>query len=42
MTTAFDEVWGVHRDRRIDMRLAALSIAVGRVALAQRLRGLYP
>jgi glutamate dehydrogenase (NAD(P)+) len=42
MTTAFDDVWDVHRDRNIDMRLAALSIAVGRVALAQRLRGLYP
>ncbi len=42
MTTAFDDVWEVHRDRDVDMRLAALSIAVGRVALAQRLRGLYP
>ena len=42
MTDAFDEVWTVHRERGIDMRLAALSIAVGRVALAQRLRGLYP
>jgi glutamate dehydrogenase (NAD(P)+) len=42
MTDAFDEVWNVHRERSIDMRLAALSIAVGRVALAQRLRGLYP
>ena len=42
MTDAFDEVWNVHRERNIDMRLAALSIAVGRVALAQRLRGLYP
>jgi glutamate dehydrogenase (NAD(P)+) len=42
MTDAFDEVWIVHRERGIDMRLAALNIAVGRVALAQRLRGLYP
>jgi glutamate dehydrogenase (NAD(P)+) len=42
MTDAFDEVWNVHNERGIDMRLAALSIAVGRVALAQRLRGLYP
>jgi glutamate dehydrogenase (NAD(P)+) len=39
---AFDEVWRVHDERGIDMRLAALGIAVGRVALAQRLRGLYP
>jgi glutamate dehydrogenase (NAD(P)+) len=42
MDWAFDEVWSVHRERGIDTRLAALSIAVGRVALAQRLRGLYP
>ena len=42
MDEAFDEVWTVHRERGIDTRLAALSIAVGRVALAQRLRGLYP
>ncbi|HET6381564.1 MAG TPA: Glu/Leu/Phe/Val dehydrogenase [candidate division Zixibacteria bacterium] len=42
MTSAFDEVWQISREREIDMRLAALSVAVGRVALAQRLRGLYP
>jgi glutamate dehydrogenase (NAD(P)+) len=42
MTSAFDEVWQARDERSIDMRLAALSIAVGRVALAQRLRGLYP
>jgi glutamate dehydrogenase (NAD(P)+) len=39
---AFDEVWQVSQGQGIAMRLAALSIAVGRVALAQRLRGLYP
>ena len=42
MGAAFDEVWQIAREREIDMRLAALSVAVGRVALAQRLRGLYP
>jgi glutamate dehydrogenase/leucine dehydrogenase len=42
MTSAFDDVWRARGERGIDMRLAALSIAVGRVALAQRLRGLYP
>jgi glutamate dehydrogenase (NAD(P)+) len=42
MDDAFDEVWHVHEEQGIALRLAALSIAVGRVALAQRLRGLYP
>ncbi|HEX2142060.1 MAG TPA: Glu/Leu/Phe/Val dehydrogenase [Candidatus Limnocylindria bacterium] len=42
MATAFDEVWQIADERKIDNRLAALSVAVGRVALAQRLRGIYP
>ena len=39
---AFDEVWDLHTERGIDPRLAAHTIAVGRVAEAQRLRGIYP
>jgi glutamate dehydrogenase (NAD(P)+) len=39
---AFDEVWDLHVERGIDLRLAAHTIAVGRVAEAQKLRGLYP
>jgi glutamate dehydrogenase (NAD(P)+) len=39
---AFDQVWDLHADRNIDPRLAAHTIAVGRVAEAHRLRGLYP
>jgi glutamate dehydrogenase (NAD(P)+) len=39
---AFDEVWDLHVERGIDHRLAAHTIAVARVAEAQRLRGLYP
>ncbi len=39
---AFDEVWDLHTDRGIDSRLAAHTIAVARVAEAQKLRGLYP
>jgi glutamate dehydrogenase (NAD(P)+) len=39
---AFDEVWDLHIERGIDPRLAAHTIAVARVAEAQRLRGLYP
>jgi len=40
--TAFDEVWDLHAERGIDLRLAAHTIAVARVAEAQKLRGLYP
>ena len=39
---AFDEVWNLHTERGIDLRLAAHTIAVARVADAQKLRGLYP
>jgi glutamate dehydrogenase (NAD(P)+) len=39
---AFDEVWDLHAERNIDTRLAAHTIAVARVAEAQRLRGPYP
>ena len=42
LTTAFDEVWDLHTERGIDLRLAAHTIAVARVAEAQKLRGLYP
>ena len=42
LNRAFDEVWDLHAERGIDLRLAAHTIAVGRVAEAQRLRGLYP
>jgi glutamate dehydrogenase (NAD(P)+) len=40
--TAFDEVWDLHHERGIDLRLAAHTIAVARVAEAQKVRGLYP
>jgi glutamate dehydrogenase (NAD(P)+) len=39
---AFDEVWNLHVERNIDLRLAAHTVAVARVAEAQKLRGLYP
>jgi glutamate dehydrogenase (NAD(P)+) len=42
MDRAFDAVFTVHRDRKIDMRRAAYVVAVSRVAQAHRLRGLYP
>ena len=42
LARAFDEVWNLHIERGIDLRLAAHTIAVARVAEAQKLRGLYP
>lgn len=42
MVRAFDRVHAVHEQRGIDMRLAAMVVAVDRVAQAVRVRGIYP
>ncbi len=42
MTRAFMETWRAHDDRGISMRQAAYTFAVGRVAEATLIRGLYP
>ncbi|MBI5599793.1 MAG: Glu/Leu/Phe/Val dehydrogenase [Deltaproteobacteria bacterium] len=42
MTKAFKEVYGVHREKKLNMRTAAMVVGVGRVAEAVSLRGLYP
>jgi glutamate dehydrogenase (NAD(P)+) len=42
MARAFEGVYAVHRQKKIDMRRAAYVVAVSRVAEAHRLRGLYP
>jgi glutamate dehydrogenase (NAD(P)+) len=42
MARAFESVYAVHREKKIDMRRAAYVVAVSRVAEAHRLRGLYP
>ncbi len=42
MERAFEGVYAVHRERKVDMRKAAYVVAVSRVADALRLRGLYP
>ncbi len=39
---AFAETWDIHQSRGIPMRLAAYGLAVGRVAEASVIRGLYP
>ncbi|PKM99418.1 MAG: glutamate dehydrogenase [Elusimicrobia bacterium HGW-Elusimicrobia-2] len=42
MSEAFDAVWDIMQKTKCSMRLAAYKIAVGRVAKAVRLRGIYP
>jgi glutamate dehydrogenase (NAD(P)+) len=42
MVRAFDEVWALSRDQKVAMRAAAMRLAVGRVAEAIRVRGIYP
>ena len=42
MKTSFTEVFKIHTDRKVNMRLAANMLGVGRVAEAVKLRGLYP
>ena len=39
---AFGEVYAEAQVREVDMRAAAMAVAVGRVAEAQRMRGIYP
>jgi len=39
---AFEEVYSVHVNKKVDPRTAAMMIGVGRVSAAKALRGLYP
>jgi len=42
MDRAFQSVYAVHEERKVDMRRAAYVVGVSRVAEAHRMRGLYP
>ncbi|MCI0370953.1 MAG: Glu/Leu/Phe/Val dehydrogenase [candidate division NC10 bacterium] len=42
MAAAFRRVWDYAAEQKVSMRLAAMSLAVKRVAEAHRVRGLYP
>jgi glutamate dehydrogenase (NAD(P)+) len=42
MSKSFDEVYAIHQEKKISMRMAALSLAISRIADAIRLRGIYP
>jgi glutamate dehydrogenase (NAD(P)+) len=42
MTRSFDRIWEVAEKEGISLRAAAWADAIGRVAAAHRIRGLYP
>ena len=42
ITGAFDKVWDLHQEKKVDMRTAAMAQAVRRLERAMLLRGLYP
>ncbi|MCU0860762.1 MAG: Glu/Leu/Phe/Val dehydrogenase [Methanomassiliicoccales archaeon] len=42
MTSAFARAFKIHKDRKVDMRTAAYMLALGEVAKALELRGIYP
>jgi len=42
MTRAFEAVWDMHNEKKIDMRQAAYMVAISRVVEAYRWRGIYP
>ncbi|MBI4547935.1 MAG: Glu/Leu/Phe/Val dehydrogenase [Ignavibacteriae bacterium] len=42
MKTSFNDVVKIHRQRKVNMRLAANMLGISRVAEATKLRGLYP
>jgi glutamate dehydrogenase/leucine dehydrogenase len=42
MTRAFEAVWDMHNEKRIDMRQAAYMVAISRVVEAYKWRGIYP
>ena len=42
MAKSFENVFGEHKKRKVNMRTAAYVVAVSRVAEATKLRGIYP
>ncbi len=42
MRKAFEEVWQVHIEKEVSMRIAAYMVALNRVVSAKKLRGIFP
>lgn len=42
MTNAFEEVWRIHREKGVSLRMAAYMLALDRVVQAHKIRGIFP
>ncbi|OGS50321.1 MAG: glutamate dehydrogenase [Euryarchaeota archaeon RBG_16_68_12] len=42
MVRAFESVWNMHNEKKVDMRQAAYMVAINRVVEAYKWRGIYP
>lgn len=42
MKRSFEEVWKVHVEKDVSMRMAAYMVALDRVVKAKKLRGIFP
>ncbi len=42
MDKAFEEVWKIHQENNVSLRMAAYMVALGRVAKAKKIRGIFP
>ncbi len=42
ITNAFEEVWKVHKEKKVSMRMASYMVALDRVVKADKARGIFP
>ncbi|MFZ5753634.1 MAG: Glu/Leu/Phe/Val family dehydrogenase, partial [Bacillota bacterium] len=42
MKKTFEEVWQVHKEKNVTLRMAAYMVALDRVAKAKKIRGIFP
>lgn len=42
MKKAFDEVYGIHKNKGVTLRMAAYMVSLDRIVKAQKLRGIFP
>jgi Glutamate dehydrogenase/leucine dehydrogenase len=42
MKRAFEDVWTIHQDKSVSLRMAAYMVAIQRVVHAKKLRGVFP
>ena len=42
MKRAFEDVWTIHKDKNVSLRMAAYMVAIQRVVHAKKLRGVFP